>query len=794
MEKCFRYFIFLFLLFISMSTCKAQILDSLMQELVIQEDDTSRANTMIAVCSWASNNDGQLLDSMTQELMLFATKIDYPKGIAFALQFQGIVSYLNNDFSKADSLFQKASENFSMIGNRDVSVRSFIKSGIMNLMMGDFDTALAKFNQSIDTCQKYQLDKALAKALNEKATIYHYRNQEDSATYFYHQAIAKSETAQILEEKQRALYNLSVLLSDHNKPKEANISLQKLYQSQKEADNSIWAMGKTQHAIGENHRLMGDYPHAIESFLESANLLEKVGDQSLLVIVYSQLSGLYQEIQDSIQINHYVEKTIATLPDSGLLGGQIQALLNIAFVNQNQTKYDQALNIYDRAFINLAQNNMWGKMIFVLLQKSHIYQDQDDLYQAWVCLERADSLSLAQDPAIMRAEINLGYAKYYVGTKAYQKSLALALPIWDSLKNSSDFMGKRYYSQLLFQAYKGLNQHKEAFHFLELYHEYKDSLFNKSSVRKMAVAQYQGEKQSLIKQNEQQESLFLAEQKANESQRNAFIVGILALCFVILAFYRNFRIKQKANLELASRNEIIEEQKLGLQDLNEVKDHIFAILGHDLRKPALAFRGLSKKLAYLIRKEDYVTLQKIGTQLERDADSLYALTDNILQWALIQKSGYQYRPRTFDLRESVDEVVSIFDRAASIKGVELVSEIKTELLVSADPHAIQTVIRNLVDNALKYTSRGGHVHMKAHQVGENICLQVSDTGEGFSKEKEATIFSLSDKSKTGTAGEQGTGLGLHLVHSLVRKNQGELRVKSQLTVGTTFEVSLPAAS
>lgn len=782
------------LLFVSYSPVfSSNQLDSLMQVLETQQEDSMRVQTMMDICLWAAKYDGQLLDSMAREMLTLSAEIGFTKGLAFANDCIAIRHYQKGDLNQADSLFILASQQYWSMGNKGKSLDSYVKSGIMNLVMGDFEQALDKFSQAEDSSRKYNLQRILAKVMNEKAIIFFHRNQFDSAEHYFEQAVSYGETGKYLEEVHRALFNLSVLMSNKNEPGEANKNLIKLFESQKEAGGGNWELSKTLHGIGENYLLLGDFPGALESLLESTALLEKIGDQTLLPLLYSRLGALYQEIQDTSESINYIEKSLAVLPDSGILVEQLQALLNIANIYTIQENFDEALELYDRALVDLTKNGMFVKMIDSWVAKANIFVQKNQLDLAKLALQKADSISTAQEAPALRDLIGNAYARYYLKKGDHQQSLSYVLPVWDSVQTTTDFQDKLETVGILYQAYKGLGRYDKAFEFLELYQDYNDSTMNKTVVRKMAVAQFEREKERLIQEKKQQENLLLAEQKAKRSQRNLFIIGILALLLIAFALYRNYRIKRKANLELASQNQIIEEQKKGLQELNEMKDHIFAILGHDLRKPALAFRGLSKKLAYLIRKEDYKTLQRIGEQLERDAGDLYSLTDNILHWALLQKAGYQYRPQTFDIRESIEEVVAIFDRAAAIKGIELVKGIEGEVLVNADPHAIQTVIRNLVDNALKFTSAGGKVQLTAEQQGEKVCLMVWDTGTGISEQKRRDLFSISTKSQTGTTGEQGTGLGLHLVHSLVQKNRGQIHVNSQPALGTTFEITLPAA-
>lgn len=239
----------------------------------------------------------------------------------------------------------------------------------------------------------------------------------------------------------------------------------------------------------------------------------------------------------------------------------------------------------------------------------------------------------------------------------------------------------------------------------------------------------------------------------------------------------------------------LETQNQELQQLNNIKDRIFAIIGHDLRKPALAFRGITKKVNYLLQKQDYKTLSALGNNIEEEALALNKLTDNLLNWALMEKDVMPYQPTLIRLADIVDENIHLFKNIAKDKSLQLMSYVPEEVQVYADRNAVHTIVRNLIDNAIKYTPQDGQIEVRADRNSGDITIEIRDTGIGIPKEKLQDIFLLQDgKSEEGTAGEKGTGLGLHLVYELVKLNKGSLDVRSRVGEGTAFEVVLPSAN
>lgn len=228
-----------------------------------------------------------------------------------------------------------------------------------------------------------------------------------------------------------------------------------------------------------------------------------------------------------------------------------------------------------------------------------------------------------------------------------------------------------------------------------------------------------------------------------------------------------------------------------LEDLNHIKDRIFAIIGHDLRKPAISFRGISKKVKYLIKKNDFETLYKFGESIEGNANALYNLTDNLLKWALAQKNILEINTKPINLLHITEEVFDLFREVAKDKRITLDTDISNSLCALADEGTLLTIIRNLVDNAIKYTPQGGTIQLLAQNQFDYVSFQIKDNGIGMSSNKIQDIFLLKkDKSQKGTVGEKGTGLGMYLVQELVKLNKGSISVQSELNKGTTIEIHL----
>ena len=263
---------------------------------------------------------------------------------------------------------------------------------------------------------------------------------------------------------------------------------------------------------------------------------------------------------------------------------------------------------------------------------------------------------------------------------------------------------------------------------------------------------------------------------------NSFIlVGIL----LIVSFLFNQLRKVKKQLE---------NQNTQLQQLNATKDKFFGIIAHDIRSPIVALDGVGQQMEYYLKKNNTGKLEILANQVDSTAKRLGALLDNLLNWALLQQGVIPYRPQSLQIKEVGKSIFRMFQNNADAKNIALELDIEDDLKVYADESALNTILRNLISNAIKFTQEGGTVSLSTERKNDQVFININDTGTGISARKLAKLFSLEKTSEKGTAGEKGTGLGLTLVKELAELNKGFVQVKSSLGKGTICSIGLPTAA
>lgn len=230
------------------------------------------------------------------------------------------------------------------------------------------------------------------------------------------------------------------------------------------------------------------------------------------------------------------------------------------------------------------------------------------------------------------------------------------------------------------------------------------------------------------------------------------------------------------------------------EQASKAKDTFFSIISHDLRGPMGALLGLTEVAENRLDRHADVELVEMASLMHRSAENLYGLLINLLEWARLQSGQMQLKPEWVDLDEIATTTVNVLALPASEKGVGLHTRVRPGTVAWADKTMVRSVLLNLVGNAMKFTPEGGHVTVRAQIEGRHLGVVVEDTGVGMTEEDLERLFKVdSARSRTGTAGERGSGLGLILCREMVERHGGAISVDSEPGRGSVFQFTLPLA-
>ncbi len=251
--------------------------------------------------------------------------------------------------------------------------------------------------------------------------------------------------------------------------------------------------------------------------------------------------------------------------------------------------------------------------------------------------------------------------------------------------------------------------------------------------------------------------------------------------------------EQKRKLEAA--NAELRSQARELSALNETKDKFFSIIAHDLKSPFTGVKGFAELLEDELRDSDNAAVVSYVEAIQKSTDRAMHLLDNLMDWARSQTGKIAFIPVELNLLEQVDEALAFYAEAARKKSITLVSQVDDRHTVYADRRMLNSILHNLISNAIKFTRENGEVVIKSKSLDGEVLISVHDNGIGMQDTILQNLFHIDKNTgRQGTHGEPSIGLGLQLCKEFVERHHGKIWAAALEEQGTTFYFTLPVNS
>jgi signal transduction histidine kinase len=570
-----------------------------------------------------------------------------------------------------------------------------------------------------------------------------------------------------------------------------------LCDSLKYAQGKIWAIRNL--SLVENSK--GNLDKQMELSFTALFLADSLGDLRALGIINNDIGNVFTEQENPRQALKYLKKAL-------FIKQQQQESLEIARTYNNIGSSYMRLEMQDSALYFFRQSERIKLKLNDRRGLAVTYENMGLIY--FLRQQYAEALSFQEQAAeyyresenlqgLTKAYLNMGQAQTMLKDfTSAEKSLAAAASLNATLKNVKNEMIYYKNRSQLDSARKDFSAalaHYKEFAFLN------EDFFNVQKTKLIANTQQKYESEKKERENEmlkKEQLLHLATIK----QQWALVFGgaflLFSLFVVTVVMYRLYRRQQELYRQLNSKseevslqNQIILEQNATLESLNGVKDKIFSAISHDLRSPMAILEGM----LFLLR-DDNITPEQFRyytDELWRDMKNTAYMMDNLLQWASNQMKGIGVKADDFDITVLMKEEFELLKTLARQKDLQLVHQLNNPVMVYADPDMIRLVIRNLINNAIKFTPQGGIITVSGKCDTQMIELCIQDTGVGIASENMNRIFSNIYYSTVGTQNEKGCGLGLHLSKDFVERNHGKIWFISKAGKGTCFYFTIPLA-
>ena len=651
---------------------------------------------------------------------------------------------------------------------------------------------------------QFKLSDTARISLNLKIGDLHFTKYKDSSLYYYNQALELANKIKFEPQIAELSYKLGVFYEDaRNYDKaiknylEAAIIFEKL--------NDIKKVAKIYNYVGFCYLQLYAQDKAIEYYLKSLALNKKSKNKEGEAINYLGIGGLFYTEENYKLAGKYFNDALEIFIKIDSKDGIATSYTNLGNAISDGGKNKEGLEYYKKSIaIHEVLDDQYGIAIN--------YNNIGDCYLKLKEFEKSSnyfskSLSIAErlQEKMLISVILLNISDVKIQSKKFSDGILYAKKSLKITKEIGTLIYQAENLKLLSNAYESLGNISNAYYYNKQYIKTKDSLISIDKTNKVNLFQALHELESthsaidkLSIKNELTQSKYETGRKFNYF----LIVSMVLFGFFVIILILQQTAKKKAynlleyrNHQINKMNEEIQTQRDDLRQLNKTKDKLFSIIAHDLKNPFNSIIGFTELMIENSSEYSEEKRLKFLKIIKGSTSKAFSLLDNLLIWANSQSGNLDFNPQKINLKQIVSDVISLLEIQAINKDIKILNSVSNNLFVEADKNMLDTILRNLISNAIKFTEIRGEIQISSSTNSNFVEIKVKDNGIGISQGDIDNLFRIEVKhSNIGTANEQGSGLGLILCKDFVEKNNGNLWVESTINEGSEFKFTLPVVN
>lgn len=644
--------------------------------------------------------------------------------------------------------------NTTTAGNKTDSLETLLKNSkdtgrikLLNTLSYEYSSfdlkkslSYAKEALLLSSKLKYRLGEAIA--MQNLGLINSSGGNYNKALKYIYNSIQKLQYINNTENTAFSYYLLGVIninLKNYSKSIELYNKALKIYEEIKDT----LGQAKTYNNIGSVYKDIGEYNDALKYLSKALKIFESKNDLKNISVIYTNIGNVYLLQNNYANALKFFKKSLTINEQINDISGKAENLNNIGEVFKSTGKYDICLEYF-------MQSLKFSKQINNISQKLISYNNIADIYSA-----------------------------------------------------TGDF--------------------KNAYHYKILYGNLLDSILNKEKLEQITKMQIIFETENLEKENQLLKSnneLSKVNIEKQTAYRNLFLVGFIAALVLLVLSYNFYRINKRSNKLLKEQKESIArtneklletneklikqkeflkelndkllESEENLREINERKDKFFSIISHDLRNPFASIISFARIMRRDLDKMSKEEILELTEQLNKVAHRINNLLENLLLWSKMQTNRLDFKPEEIKISKIIKSNIDLLGQSAKNKNINLMYNADDKIVVFADYYMVDTVLRNLVSNAIKFTHNGGVIKIITESKDNDVLISVDDSGIGIKKNSIKNLFEIGHHSDYGTEDEKGSGMGLILCKEFVLKNKGKIWVESEENKGSSFKFTLPS--
>jgi len=632
--------------------------------------------------------------------------------------------------------------------------------------MNDPKTAMQYAEKAIELAQELKDSTRWALSVNQVALAWYYQGELKKCRTSLEEALRIYTLLNNEKGIAIALNGIGVIHYDQGRLEEAlNYYLRSL--DIKEKGDDLYAIAMTVNNIGNVHKDLGNFEKSREYYNRSLEMKEQIDDKYGTAMTLNNIGLLHSDHKKYSKALEYYEKSLVIKEEIDDLHGLAMTINNIGLVYEHLEEWDKALESYGRSIQLKEQINDQFGLAMTLINTGAVYKNMGDFTTAIEYLEKALHIAIA------------------ISSEAQKRDVYLRLS----------------------ETYEAMGNGISSLEYYKLFTAIKDNMINEAGMKRIAEMEaiYENKKnQQKIQHLTKEKQLQTATSKKDRIIIYAFTGGFILIALLSFYLFKNYRQKQKVNEQLKDRVELkdlelsdiikqlkqeIEEHKKTqkkLETINAELNNFMYRSSHDLKGPLASIIGITNAVRQgHFEKERHDHLELIT----QSANRLNIILDTLLEATRVTHSKIEVSLIEFD--DFIKKIVKSLENAEYSKHITVEIAANEGLRFYSDKNLLNTVMQNLIDNAMKYKNpsiEDPYVKIKAEKQGNGIRIIVSDNGQGIPEDQQTKVFDMFVRANLES---EGTGLGLYIVKKTIDKLRGTITLKSEEGIGTTFNIVLP---
>ncbi|MFD2826151.1 tetratricopeptide repeat protein [Leeuwenhoekiella polynyae] len=544
---------------------------------------------------------------------------------------------------------------------------------------------------------------------------------------------------------------------------------------------------------GSYYVFQSKYPEAIVEFQKALPIFKKLKDSLGLAETYSNLGALDFYLRDYDSSLDNFQEALNHIDSLKQVNLYTKLITNMSGVYREKKQYDSSL-YYAKKAIDYFKNDKENRIVAVTYF---------NLGTAQYFLNQYETAIASLNYAIAQPEIPI---QFEILSKSYKSQALLALgkveeaeDVLQNLQSQTENLHDQYVTLEFYKAkqkvFEARDNTTEALIYAKKYIQLNNEIHNReqTAILQNIKVKFETEEREfenkLLKTDAEIQAMQIKNQRYGIWGIAIFIFLLLVM---VLILYGMYNLKAKNNAILKEKQSVLNEFNRNLTTINSEKNKFFSIVAHDVKSPVAAILSSTNMLQANLDSFTSEELKELAEELKGQSLSLHYLLEHVLIWAKSQMDGFKFVSKEINLKTSIQNLYNnelVFLKA---KNIRINCNITDDATIKADPQVMQVVMRNLLNNAIKFTPRGGVITFNTQEKDNYYYIHVSDTGVGMAQDKiEKVLVNKERYTVEGTANESGNGIGLILCQEIAKKAGGEITATSRLGKGSTFTLALP---